>query len=54
MAPQIFSSIIAELHSYCERKQIARIPELVGKAADAALTYDQISPKKARKYPSEQ
>lgn len=51
--PEIFSGILAELHSYCERKQIARIAELVGKAADAALTYDQISPKKPGKYPWE-
>jgi len=49
--PRIFSGIIAGLNSYCERKQIARIAELIGKAADAALTYDQISPKQAGKYP---
>jgi dihydropyrimidine dehydrogenase (NAD+) subunit PreA/dihydroorotate dehydrogenase (NAD+) catalytic subunit len=47
----IFSGIITELRSYCERKQIARISELVGKAADAALTYEHISPKQAGKYP---
>jgi dihydroorotate dehydrogenase len=51
--PQVFSGILAELDSYCERKQIARISELVGKAADAALTYDQISPKQPGKYPWE-
>jgi len=49
--PEILSAIIGDLHSYCERKQIARIAELVGKAADAALTYDQISPKTPGKYP---
>lgn len=48
---QIFSGIITELRSYCERKQIPRISELIGKAADAALTYEQISPKQAGKYP---
>jgi dihydropyrimidine dehydrogenase (NAD+) subunit PreA/dihydroorotate dehydrogenase (NAD+) catalytic subunit len=49
--PQIFSTILAELHSYCQRKQINRIAELIGKAADAALTYDQISPKATGHYP---
>ena len=49
--PKIFSAIIDDLHSYCARKQIARISELIGKAADAALTYDQISPKPVKEYP---
>jgi dihydroorotate dehydrogenase len=52
--PKIFSEMIAELNSYCERKQITRIAELIGKAADAALTYDQISPKPIKKYPWEE
>ncbi|MGB8130507.1 MAG: tRNA-dihydrouridine synthase [Candidatus Angelobacter sp.] len=52
--PKIFSETISELHSHCERKQIARVAELIGKAADAALTYDQISPKKPGKYPWEE
>ena len=47
----IFSTIIDDLHSYCERKQIAHISELIGKAADAALTYDQISSKPGKEYP---
>ncbi len=51
--PRIFSAILAELNSYCERKQIARLGELVGKAADAALTYDQITLRKPGKYPWE-
>jgi dihydroorotate dehydrogenase (NAD+) catalytic subunit len=51
--PKTFSTIIDELHSYCAHKQIARIAEIVGKAADAALTYDQISPKRAKKFPWE-
>jgi dihydropyrimidine dehydrogenase (NAD+) subunit PreA/dihydroorotate dehydrogenase (NAD+) catalytic subunit len=49
--PKIFSTILDDLHSYCARKQIARISELIGKAADAALTYDQISPKPIKEYP---
>jgi dihydropyrimidine dehydrogenase (NAD+) subunit PreA/dihydroorotate dehydrogenase (NAD+) catalytic subunit len=51
--PSIFSRIITELNSYCERKQIARLAELVGKAAHAALTYDQIIPRNPGKYPWE-
>jgi len=49
--PKIFSTIIDDLHSYCARKQISGISELIGKAADSALTYDQISPKPVREYP---
>jgi dihydropyrimidine dehydrogenase (NAD+) subunit PreA/dihydroorotate dehydrogenase (NAD+) catalytic subunit len=49
--PKIFSTIIEDLRSYCERKQIAHISELIGKAADAALTYNQISPKPVKEYP---
>ena len=49
--PKTFSTIIDDLRSYCERKQIASISELIGKAADAALTYDQISPKAKKHYP---
>jgi dihydroorotate dehydrogenase (NAD+) catalytic subunit len=52
--PAVFSGIIAELNAYCERKQIARIAELVGKAADAAQTYDQITPRQRGKYPWDQ
>ena len=48
---KIFATIIDDLHSYCERKQIAHISELIGRAADAALTYDQISPKPGKEYP---
>jgi dihydroorotate dehydrogenase len=51
--PKLFSNIIDDLHAYCARKQIARISDLIGKAADAALTYDQISPKAVGKYPWE-
>lgn len=51
--PQIFSTIVGELQSYCGRKKIARIADLVGKAADAALTYADISPREVGKYPWE-
>jgi dihydropyrimidine dehydrogenase (NAD+) subunit PreA/dihydroorotate dehydrogenase (NAD+) catalytic subunit len=49
--PKIFSAIIDDLHSYCVRKKIACISQLIGKAADAALAYDQISPKPVKEYP---
>ena len=49
----VFSLILDDIHSYCARQQIARISDLIGKAADAALTYDQISPNPIKKYPWE-
>jgi dihydroorotate dehydrogenase len=49
--PKIFSTIIDDLRSYCERKKIAQVAGLIGKAADAALTYDQIRPKAIKEYP---
>jgi dihydroorotate dehydrogenase len=49
--PKVFSTMIDDLRSYCERKQIARISQLIGKASDAALTYDQISPRPVKEYP---
>jgi dihydropyrimidine dehydrogenase (NAD+) subunit PreA/dihydroorotate dehydrogenase (NAD+) catalytic subunit len=52
--PQTFPTILEELHSYCQRKRVGQIAELVGKAADAALTYDQISPRAVGNYPWEE
>lgn len=51
--PLVFTRILDELQAYCRRKQITRIDELVGKAADAALTYAEITPKEVGKYPWE-
>lgn len=48
---KIFSTIVGDLHSYCARKHMTRISELIGKAADAALTYDQISLAPGKEYP---
>lgn len=52
--PRIFSEILDQLQAYCRRKQISRIDELVGKAADAALTYAQINARAVAKYPWEE
>lgn len=37
--PQVFTEIVAELQRYCERKRITGLAELVGKAAEQALSY---------------
>jgi len=39
---QIFPEIITGIRSYCERKDIVHVQELVGRAADSTLTYDEI------------
>lgn len=49
--PQIFTRMIAELERYCERKNIVRIQELVGKAADSALTYAELPIISRERYP---
>ena len=51
--PQVFTEAISELESYCTRKQIARLEELVGKAADAAMTYGELPVISREKYPWE-
>ncbi|HYX52672.1 MAG TPA: hypothetical protein VE783_04425, partial [Candidatus Limnocylindrales bacterium] len=50
---EIFSKIIGELQSYCERKQIARLEEIVGRAADKARSYDQIEAREWSRFPWE-
>ena len=52
--PKIFSDIVDELHSYCRRKDIARLEEIVGKAAESARTYDQIAATSRTTYPWEE
>jgi dihydropyrimidine dehydrogenase (NAD+) subunit PreA/dihydroorotate dehydrogenase (NAD+) catalytic subunit len=49
--PQIFSEIIADLEHYCERKSIVHLDGIVGKAADAALTYSEIPILERKSYP---
>jgi dihydroorotate dehydrogenase len=51
--PQIFTEILAELERYCERKGVTRIQELVGKAADQALSYAALPPISRQRYPWE-
>jgi dihydroorotate dehydrogenase len=34
---QIFQGIITGIRSYCERKEILKLQELIGKAADCSL-----------------
>lgn len=48
---QIFPEIIAGIRSYCERKGILRLQELVGKAADCSLAYSQIPAKANARFP---
>lgn len=48
--PGIFSDMIRELEQYCAKKHLTRLDELVGRAADAALTYAEIPESKTR-YP---
>lgn len=49
--PQIFEELLAGLVNYCERMQISKIQDLVGKAADSTLTYDEIPPKPTLSFP---
>jgi len=42
--PGIFPQSIRGIQSYCRRKQISRISEIIGKAADCALRYEEIKP----------
>jgi dihydroorotate dehydrogenase len=41
--PHVFSTILAELHRYGERKGITHLASIVGKAANAAQTYSEFS-----------
>jgi hypothetical protein len=43
--------MLAELQAYCARKGIARLDEIVGRAADAALGYGALAPVKRTSYP---
>ncbi len=51
--PGVFREIIDELRSYCERKQISRLEEIVGRAADKARSYDQIETRERSRFPWE-
>lgn len=45
------SEMLAGLEAYCARKGIARLDEIVGRAADAALGYGAVPPVKRTSYP---
>jgi len=49
--PQIFEELLAGILSYCERMQISSIQDLIGKAADSTLTYDEIQRKPTLSFP---
>ena len=51
--PGILSRMIAELEHYCKRKHVGQLQELVGKAADAALTYAELPVISRERYPWE-
>lgn len=52
--PQIFTEMISDLERYCQRKQVNRLEELVGKAADQALKYDELPVIERKQYPWEE
>jgi dihydroorotate dehydrogenase len=49
--PGVIGEMLAGLDAYCLRKGIARLDEIVGRAADAALGYGGIAPVKCINYP---
>jgi hypothetical protein len=48
---QIFPEIITGIRSYCERKYILQLQELVGKAADGSLAYNEIPVQANQRFP---
>ena len=51
--PQVFTEMIADLQRYCERKRVTRLQDLVGKAADQALSYGELPVIARDRYPWE-
>ncbi|HWG51290.1 MAG TPA: tRNA-dihydrouridine synthase [Candidatus Acidoferrales bacterium] len=51
--PEVLREMIAEIEHYCERKKVGSLPQLVGKAADAALTYGELPVISRGRYPWE-
>lgn len=49
--PGVFAEMLAGIEAYCERKGIARLAEIVGKAAEAAVDYGALRPVKRAGYP---
>lgn len=51
--PHAFTEMLAELERYCRRKDIIRIEQLIGRAADGALTYGELPVIARESYPWE-
>lgn len=49
--PQVFTEMIRDLQHYCERKTVSHLAELVGKAADQALSYGELPVISRDRYP---
>jgi len=49
--PGVIGEMLAGLETCCARKGIARLEEIVGRAADAALGYGALPPVKRSSYP---
>ena len=49
--PGVIGEMFAGLETYCLRKGIVRLDEIVGRAADAALGYGALAPVKRTSYP---
>jgi dihydroorotate dehydrogenase len=51
--PSVFTLMLKELDGYCARKDIARLADLVGRAADQALSYAELPVVNRSSYPWE-
>ena len=49
--PTLFTEMLDDLQAYCERKDISRLSELVGKAAKAGKSYESLPPVPRSSYP---
>jgi len=50
---QIFPEMLAGIQSYCERKNVLQVQDLVGKTADCSLAYSEIPAKANQRFPWE-
>jgi dihydroorotate dehydrogenase (NAD+) catalytic subunit len=50
---QIFPEMLAGIQSYCERKNVLQVQDLIGKAADCSLAYSDIPAKANQRFPWE-
>jgi len=49
--PSVFSEMLGEITAYCERKEIRRLGEIVGRAAEASAAYGSLTPVTRAGYP---